>query len=633
MLKRILKWIGIGLLSLILVALIVYAFLPKGVRDPMPYTFSTKTEKQLLTANRFAVVAGTPWASKAGYDVLERGGNACDAAVASLLTLNVTHGEASSFPGVAPTMYYNAQTGEVKSYIGAGKAPAAATIEKFRARGFETVPELDIWSQLVPASPDVIIGLLTDCGTMSFSELVQPAIDIARDGFPAHPIMVRNLDFSLIERIGFAVLMPENTKVWLRGEWWRPLHLNERMVFPDLANTLEAMAYAEQAALNNGATREAALQAVRDYFYKGPIAERIDAFHKEKGGLMTYDDLATYTGGWEQPVVGHYGEYTIYANGTWSQGIMESLILQTLEGIDLKSMGHNTPQYIHTVTQAIDLAMADRDAYIGDPAFVKVPLDTLLSKEYADARRAAMTDRAFPSMPSPGLLTPPSSESTPNRLAGLSPTQTLLTLTDFSAGQDTSQLVVVDAQGNAVVMTPSDFPQTPMVPGTGLNLGNRMDQFRLDPKHVNALQPGKRPRITPHALIIFRNNKRSSPVDKFYMAISTPGGDMQSQALVQVFLNMQIFGMDLEQAISASRFYTIASPSSFAPHESYPGHIRLEADLYATAAEGLKALGYTPEENPKWDKDFGAVGAIMIGKNGELLAGADPREETTSMGK
>jgi gamma-glutamyltranspeptidase/glutathione hydrolase len=199
-------------------------------------------------------------------------------------------------------------------------------------------------------------------------------------------------------------------------------------------------------------------------------------------------------------------------------------------------------------------------------------------------------------------------------------------ITDFSIGQDTSQLVVVDAQGNAVVITPSDFPQTPMVPGTGLNLGNRMNQFRLDPEHVGALMPGKRPRITPHAVIIFKNGE-------FYMALSTPGGDMQAQALVQVFLNMHVFGMDVQQAISAPRFYTIAWPSSFAPHESYPTHIRLEADLYATAAEGLKALGYTPEEDPKWDKDFGAVGAIVIGENGQLLAGADPREETTSMGK
>jgi gamma-glutamyltranspeptidase/glutathione hydrolase len=622
MVKRISKWIGLGVLGLILLALVVYAFLPKGLRDPMPYTFSTKTEKQLLSANEFAVVAGTPWATEAGYQVLERGGNACDAAIASLLTLNVTHGEASSFPGVAPTVYYNAQTGEVKSYIGAGKAPAAATIEKFKERGFETVPELDLWSQLIPASPDVIVSLLTDCGSLSFGELAQPAIQIAREGFPAHPIMVRNLDFSLIERVGFAILMPENAKVFLRGEWWRPVHLNERMIFPDLANTLEALANAEQEALSNGATRAEALQAVRDYFYKGPIAEKIAAYHAQEGGLITYDDLATYTGGWEEPVIGHYGEYTIYATGTWSQGIMESLILQTLEGIDLKSMGHNSPQYIHTVTQAIDLAMADRDAYVGDAAFVDVPLDILLSKEYAQARRAALTDRAFETLPSPGLVVPSSSESNQLDVTGLKRP----VISRLSIGQDTSQLVVVDAQGNAVVMTPSDFPQTPMIPGTGLNLGNRMNQFRLDPEHVGALQPGKRPRITPHALVLFKNNE-------FYMAISTPGGDMQAQALVQVFLNMQIFGMDLQQAISAPRFYSIAWPSSFAPHESYPAHIRLEADLYTTTADGLIAMGYTPEEDPKWDKDFGAVGAIMIGENGELLAGADPREETTSLGK
>jgi gamma-glutamyltranspeptidase/glutathione hydrolase len=626
MLKRILKWIGIGLLSLLLLALVMYAFLPKGPRDLMEYKDLTKTEKQLLKADDFAVVAGTPWASQAGYDVLAKGGNACDAAVASLLTLNVTHGEAASFPGVAPTMYYSARTGEVKSYIGAGKAPAAATIEKFKKRGFKTVPEMDIWSQLVPASPDVIVGLLTDCGTMSFGELAQPAIKIARTGFPMHSIMARNLDFSLLERIGFTILMPENSRVFIHSEWWRPVHLHDRMTFPDLANTLEDLANAEQQALTNGATRTDALQAVRDYFYKGPIAEKIAVYHKEKGGLISYDDLATYTGGWEQPVVGHYKDYTIYANGTWSQGVMESLILQTLEGIDLKSLGHNSPQYIHTVTQAIDLAMADRDAYVADPAFVNVPLDVLLSKDFANARRAAMTDRAFASLPDPGPLTPPPSGSAPETLSGLSPLQSLLSMADFSTGQDTSQLVVIDAQGNAVVMTPSDFPQTPMIPGTGLNLGNRMNQFRLDPNSVNALQPGKRPRITPHAVILFKDGR-------FYMALSTPGGDMQAQALVQVLLNMDVFGMDIEQAVSAPRFYTIASPSSFAPHESYPGHIRLESDLYATAADGLKTLGYTPEESPKWDKDFGAVGAIMIGENGQLLAGADPREETTALGK
>jgi gamma-glutamyltranspeptidase / glutathione hydrolase len=626
--KKTLKWLGLILLGIVALFAVIYVLLPKGPRDLMEYSDRTRTQKALFTGGKFAVVAGTPWASQAGYDVLARGGNACDAAVATLLTLNVTHGEAASFPGVAPTMYYNAKSGEVKSYIGAGKAPAAATIEAFKARGYKTVPDLNIWAQLVPASPDVIISLLTDCGSLSFGELAAPAIQIARQGFPAHPILVENLTFSLLERIGFTVLMPENGRVFLRGEWWRPVHMHDRIIFPDLANTLQEMVDVEKTALASGASRTQALQAVRDYFYKGPIAQKIAAYHAQAGGLITYNDLASYSGGWETPVVGHYGEYTLYGNGTWSQGLMEALILQTLEGIDLRSMGHNSPKYIHTVTQAIELAMADRDAYVGDSAFVNVPLGTLLSPKYAAQRRKMMTDHAFGPLPAPGMLADVSSRLPAGQdLLGQGPVgQRLLQLSGFSIGQDTSQLVVVDAHGNALVMTPSDFPKSPMIPHTGLNLGDRMNQFRLDPASPDALEPGKRPRITPHALIIFKN-------DKFFMALSTPGGDTQSQALVQVFLNMQIFGMDIQQAISAPRFYSTSAPSSFAPHEAFPGHLRLEADLFAQAADGLKALGYIPDQDPAWDKDYGAVGAILIGPDGRLNAGADPREETTALGQ
>jgi len=304
---------------------------------------------------------------------------------------------------------------------------------------------------------------------------------------------------------------------------------------------------------------------------------------------------------------------------------MEPLILQILEGIDLKSMGHNGPQYIHTVTQAIELAMADRDVYVADPAFVDVPLDTLLSKEYAAERRAQMTERAFFNLPEPGSIPGYRGHPASNAPASASRSD-MAGLMDFAIGQDTSQLVVMDPEGNAVVITPSDFPKSPMLPGTGINLGDRMTQFRLDPAHVNALVPGKRPRITPHAVIVFKDSK-------FFMAYSTPGGDMQAQALVQVFLNMEVFGMDIEQAISAPRFYSISAPSSFSPHEFTPGGLRLEADLYQQVAGQLKALGYIPQESPAWDKDFGAVGAILLGPDGKLYAGADPREETTALGK
>ena len=591
----------------------------------MPYTDRTKQPRELFVAQDYAVVTGTPWATQAALDVLERGGNACDAAVAALLMLNVTHGEAASFAGVAPTIYYNAATGEVKSYIGAGKAPMAATIEKFHEAGYEVVPDFNIWNQLVPASPDVITGLLTDCGSMSFGELAAPAIALAREGFPAHPVIVRNLDFSLIERLGFSIIMPSTAEVYLRGEWWRPIHLHDRMQFPELANSFEKLASAEAAVIQTGGTREEGIAAVRDYFYKGPIAKKIVAFHQEEGGFFTAADLADYSGGWEDPVIGHYKDYTFYSNSTWSQGIMEPLILEILEGLDLASMGHNSPQYIHTVTQAIELAMADRDTYIADPAFVNVPLDILLSADYAASQRARMTDHAFGELPAPGSI--PGYGGSSEVMPPLSETSfDISSLTDFSVGQDTSQLVVVDGQGNAVVMTPSDFPKSPMLPGTGINLGDRMTQFRLDPGHVNALEPGKRPRITPHAVIVFKDGE-------FFMAFSTPGGDMQAQALVQVFLNMEAFGMDLQSAISAPRFYSISAPSSFSPHEFTSAGLRLESDLYQQVAEELAALGYLPEEDPKWDKDFGAVGAIIPGPDGTLLAGSDPREETTAGGK
>ena len=627
MFKKILKTIAIVLLALTLLAAIIFIALPKGPRDLMEYNDLTRTEKQLFVGQEYAAVTGTPWATQAALDVLAKGGSACDAAVSALLTLNVTHGEASAFPGVAPTMYYNAATGEVKSYIGAGKAPMAATIEKFKARGYDTVPDFNIWAQLVPASPDVIVGLLDECGTRPFSELAAPAIQIAREGFPAHQIIVRNFDLSFAERIGLSFIMPENSRVWFRDEPWRPIYLHDRLQFPQLANTLEAIANAEKTVLDAGGTQKDGYQAVRDYFYKGPIAEAIAEMHKKQDGLITYEDLANYSGGWETPISGSYGEYTFYGNGTWSQGVVEPMALQILEGIDLKSMGHNSPQYIHTVTQAIELVFADRETYIADPAFENVPLDTLLSKEYAAERRKLMQDKAFGTLPPagqiPGYTTSSAQpEGDPSASLGL----LSAVLKDTQPGQDTSQLVVLDKYGNSVVMTPSDFPKSPMVPDLGLTLGDRMNQFRLDPNHVGALEPGKRPRITPHAVIVFKNGK-------YFMSLSTPGGDTQAQTLVQVFLNMVVFDMNIQEAVSAPRFNSTSAPSSFAPHDFTVGGLNLEADLYAQVADELTKLGYSVNEKPTWDKDFGAVGAILVGPDGKIYAGADPREETTSGGK
>ncbi len=623
---KIIKIIGLALLTLIMVGGVIFLLLPRGPEDLMTYQETWNQDRPMVEGQEYVAVTGTIWATEAAMDVLEKGGNAFDAAAAALLMLNVTYGEAASFPGVAPLVLYDASTGEVRSYVGVGKAPQAATIDFFHERGYEVMPKLSILSQLLPASPDVIITLLSEYGTMSFTEIASYAIETAREGFPIHFSMKDNLSFSLIERIGLSILLPYNAQVYIKGQWWDDIYLGDRFTRPDLANTFELMTQVEQDALAAGGTREDGLQAVRDLFYRGDIAETIVQFHEESGGLFTREDLANYSGYWEEPTTGQYNEYTIYTNGPWNQGIVVVEALQILEGIDLAAMGHNSPEYIHTVTQAIELAMSDRDTYVADPEFVDVPLDVLTSEDYAQQRREMMTPtQAFPQLPPPGQIegysayVPPRVDSTQIAQAPLFNNTILI-------GQDTSHLAIIDSQGNAISMTPSDFPQTPMVPGTGLTLGNRMIQFRLDENHVNRLEPGKRPRITPHAVIIFRDGE-------FWMAYGTPGGDTQPQALIQVFLNMAVFGMDVQEAINAPRFRTVSHENSFSPHESSPHTLHLESSIYQSAAEELEAMGYIVEEFDDWHPSaFGAVGAVLREGN-RLLAGSDPRENTWAMGK
>ncbi len=599
---------------------VAFALLSLRPRERLPYEDRTRQPRTPIFAAQYAAVTGTPWATRAAMDALAAGGSACDAAVAALLVLNVTHGEAASFPGVAPALVYDATEAWVRSYIGAGTAPAAATLERFRERGFESVPVYDLWAQLVPASPDVLIALLRDCGRRSFAKAAEAAIDVARRGFPAHAILVRNLDLPLWQRALFALRMPYNAKIYFQGEWWRPLRRHEKLQFPDLADTLTALTDAERQALAAGGSRDDGLVAVRDYFYRGPIAAAIADFHRRRDGLITAEDLAEYRGAWEVPLRGAWKGYEVHTNGTWSQGIVVPLALQILEPLDLEAMEHNSPRYVHTVAQALELAIADRDTWVGDDRFVDVPVDRLLSAEYAGERRRMMTDRAFGPLPPPGAAAPASMPAAASAPSGSGSSRAQL------GGQDTSQLVVIDRDGNVVVMTPSDFPATPMVPGTGLVLGNRMTQFRLDPEHVGALAPGKRPRITPHAVVVTQGGR-------LHLAFSTPGGDMQAQALVQVFLNVHVFGMSLQEAVDAPRFYSISAPSSFAPHSASPGTLRLEADLFAAAGAGLRDLGYELVEDPAWDKDFGAVGALLLGEDGRIAAAADPREETWAEGR
>lgn len=616
---------GLVIAGLVVILGVIYLVLPKGPRETMPFDDPHLHGRNAVSSEQFMAATGTPWATRAALETMEKGGNAVDGAVAALLALNVTYGEAASFPGVAPVLIYDAGTGTVESYTGAGTAPAAATIENFRGRGWETVPEMDIWSQLLPASPDVIIAILTRYGTMSFTELSAPAIKLAREGFPVHDSMLKNLDLSIIERLGFAILMPYNAEVYLGGQWWRPLHHGEIFRRPDLADTFDLMAKAEQEVIARGGTREEGLQAVRDVFYRGAIAEKIVAFHKQERGLFTAEDLANYSGYFETPLTGTYGPYTIYANQTWNQGAVTPMVLQMLDGIDLRAMGHNSAEYVHTVLQAIELAMADREAYFGDPKFVNVPVKGLLDPRYAQERRKLMTPgKAFGKMPPTG--DPWKYEGGSTALCSPETAQNYVHR-GMQFGKDTSYISVVDREGNAVSMTPSDFPQTPMVPGTGLTLGNRMNQFRLDEKHPDALQPGKRPRITPNAAMVTKDGK-------LFMSFGTPGGDTQTQTNVQVFLNIVVFGMDPQTAIEAPRFQSFNFPNSFAPHIYKAGTIGMELPLIQSVGKQLEAMGYIVEAGGKWDNEYGAACAIIRdAQTGWLIGGADPREESWAEGR
>ncbi|MBI4832563.1 MAG: gamma-glutamyltransferase [Candidatus Lindowbacteria bacterium] len=639
---KILRRIVYAVITIILILTGVYVMLPKGPREPMEFDDPYQTARKSVKADDYMAATGTPWATKAALDILQKGGNAFDAGMAALLALNVTYPEAASFPSVAPTLIYDAERNEVSSYCGVGTAPKKATIEYFTSKGHKNIPEMGILAQLVPSSPDAIVAILDKYGTMSFGEISKEAIRLASEGFPVHSMMLNHLRLSLIERIGFSVLMPYNAKVYFGGQWWRPLHHKDRFIQADLARTLTAMAEAEKKAIEAGGSRSDGLKAVRNYFYKGPIADAILQLHEEKGGLFTREDLENYSGYWEQPLAGDFGEYTIYANQTWNQGAVIPMILQILEGVDLKSMKPDSPEYIHEVIQAVELGIADRDKYFGDPAFARVPTKGLLSKEYASVRRQLLTPaKAFGQTPPFGdpikFETASANESSGDAgkigdtmRHGVPDFPTPHRVPDFPKKTekiDTSYLAVTDKLGNSISMTPSDFPQSPMVLGTGLCLGIRMTQFRLDPAHPSSLLPGKRPRITPNASMVTKNGK-------LYMTFGTPEGDQQPQALAQVFLNLTVFGMDIQDAIDAPRFRSKNFPNSFSPHEYKPGTVSLERSLYDKVGKGLEAMGYKIEIEKDWHYEMGAVCAIIRDPDtGKLIGGADPRQENWADGR
>jgi gamma-glutamyltranspeptidase/glutathione hydrolase len=383
--------------------------------------------------------------------------------------------------------------------------------------------------------------------------------------------------------------------------------VGERFLQTDLAATLQYMADEERVGARKG--RVAGLEAARAAFYCGDIAERIATFHAENGGYLTREDLAGFRSRYEAPVHTRWRDFDIVTCGPWCQGPMLAQALRMLERAGIDGLQHNSADYVHLVTEVLKAAFADREYRYGDPLFVDVGLEELLSDAHCDARvRAIDKQRAMPDMPGPlGPVSPAHPISTRGTMAQVDP--------------DTSYLCVIDRWGNAFSATPSDGSwRSPVIPGLGIVPSGRGTQSRPDPRHPSGVAPGKRPRLTPNPAIAVRD-------DGSVMPFGTPGGDVQVQAMLQFFLNAFHFGMDIQDAISAPRFATFSFPNSFAPYTHFPGLLNMEDRFPGSVVDELKSRGHKVEMWPQFTRRAASVEAIYSdAKTGFLRAGADPRQ-------
>jgi gamma-glutamyltranspeptidase/glutathione hydrolase len=551
--------------------------------------------------------------AEAGMRILRAGGNAFDAAVAATLAEGVLNPHMHTFGGEVSALMYSARDKKVFALNGDTVAPRTATIEWFKQQSIALIPFNGVLAAGPCAAPDALLTALTRFGTMSFTEVVEPALELAEGGFPLHkalrgPAPAYMLsDFSIAGNADhFRKAWPSSAKVYLPGG--RLPEVGEIFKNPDLGHTFRRLIDAEQRGKGQG--REQGLTAAREAFYKGEIAHIIAAHAKAHGGLLTAEDFATFRVQIEEPVTLNYRGYDVYKCGPWSQGPVFLQQLALLEGYDLKAMGHNSADYIHTITEAAKLAFADREQYYGDPRFVEVPLNGLLSKEYAAARRSLIDPRRASVEQRPG-----------NPRTGAS----LLTGEEIFAarhwGPGTVYVTVVDKDRNMASFTPSGawIPSSPVIDGLGFPLGTRVQTFYLDPRHPNALTPGKRPRTTLTPTLVLRDGLPC-------MVFGTPGGDQQDQWTLQFFLNVVDFGMEVQDAIEAPRFSSVHFPSSFYPHNSVPGLLRVEERVPEDVRRNLATRGHKVETKEDWSEGD-VLGICVDLEKGIVRGGADPRGE------
>ncbi len=567
----------------------------------------------LVRGRRGAVVGGNPFTAQAGFRLLLAGGNAVDAGVAMVLAAAVTEFDHYGFGGEVPMLIYWAERDEVVVINGVGFAPQKSSADLFDPE--EGIPGIGPLAAVVPSVLGNCVLALQRFGSRSFCEVSAPARELA-EGFP----MIDSLAQAIAEEAETLRQWPASARVFLPGG--RAPRPGEWFEQRDLAATLRTLCEAEKRHAGQG--REQALGAVRDAFYRGPIAREYARGARAVGGILSEEDLAAFGARLEKPHAATFGDFTVYKAGYWTQGPALLHTLGLLSRFDLRSLGHNSADYIHIVTEALKLAFADRDEYFGDPDFVTVPARGYLAPEYI-RERTRLIDRERASQgrrPGDPWKHEEGASARGRETSGAARARVLPQLrARASKPGDTTNAEAVDRQGNLFSATASGAWLPSVIAGTtGIPMSQRMESFVLEPGHPNVLAPRKRPRITLTPTIVLRKGRP-------WMALSTVGGDYQEQIILQVFLNLAVFGMNAQQAVEAPKFTTDHLIDSFAGHLFRPGSLNLEERLFGDEdlVRALKAKGHGVVTTGSWRNGTAPTLILYDARSGIMEAGADPR--------
>jgi gamma-glutamyltranspeptidase/glutathione hydrolase len=574
----------------------------------------------------FGVVTTTHWLGSAvGMSILEKGGNAFDAAVATGFSLQVFEPHLNGPGGDMPVIFQTAGAQAPEVLCGQGTIPAAASLQKFGELELDLIPGSGLLCAVVPGAFDAWMLLLRDHGTMTLSEVLGPAISYARDGYPVVPRISATID---TVRELFETEWKTSADIYLPGG--KPPAPGTIFKNPAMARTYEKIVMESEGVKGN---REKQIEHARSIWYRGWVAEEIDKFCRTQEvmdvsgrrhkGLLTGEDMASWQASYDTPLTYNYGDYTVCKCGPWSQGPVLLQQLAILDGMGVSSMDPTGPDFVHATVEAAKLAFADREAYYGDPDFIDVPMDKLLSSEYNAERRALITQQASDKL-IPGKIDGylGSIDKAIDDRSGLTVEASMgvgeptVAKTGVSTG-DTVHLDIIDRFGNMVSCTPSGgwLQSSPIIPELGFCLGNRGQMFWLDENSPSALVPGKRPRTTLSPSLALKNGKP-------YMVFGTPGGDQQDQWSTLMFLHHVDHGMNLQEAIDCPAFHTDHFPSSFWPRSYQPKKVVLEDQFSEYTVTELKRRGHDVEVSDPWSEGR-LTGASRDG--GILKAAANAR--------